>query len=281
MNESSHARSHAQALHIATLLLRPLIRLLAHCGVGLAEFVELGKRLYVEQAAESLRRDGRRVSDAALSVMTGVHRKDVRRIGAAAPLAPPEQRRPSLLSAVMSLWSGDPRFVDGRGAARPLRRRQQVRGVPPLSEASFEDLLEEVSKGVPPRALLDAWLRQGAVRLDAEGRVCWAAPELAAGEELQQLARTARAAADRLQASWENLHGPRRDHVLFSVRGEGLLEQDVLLLHALVRRWGRRFGDRLNQHVTEAIARGKAEDGDRRYSFGLHSYAEPAGPTAS
>ena len=266
-----NSNSREQALHIATLLMRPLIRLLTHHGVGLNDLVELAKRIYVEQAARQLRQDGRRVTDAALSTMTGVHRKDVKRIEEAGPLAPAEKRKRSLLDTVMAVWSGDPRFIDERGAARALERRSSVRET---TGPCFEDLIEEVSKGVPPKALLDTWLQQGAVRLDERGRVCWAAPERAAGEELQSLARSARSAADRLEAAWSQTYGPKAGHWLFSVRGRSLMDEDVQALHLFVRRWGRRFGDRLNKMVTAAQARGLARGGMQRYSFGVHSYAE-------
>lgn len=270
-----NASTQEQSLHIATLLMRPLIRLLVREGVGLNELVELSKRVYIEQAMVQLGEEGRRITDAALSTMTGVHRKDVKRIGTEAPVAPTERRRKSLLETVMALWSGDARFIDERGAPRALERRSTAREA---ERATFEDLIEEVSKGVPPKALLDAWLQQGAVRVDEDGLVRWGAPERAAGEELQSMMRSARIAADRMQASWERQHHEDSSHYLFSVRGEQLLDEDVGRLHGLVRRWGRRFSDRLNREVTLAQARGRRAEGTLRYSFGLQSYAEPAEP---
>jgi hypothetical protein len=82
------------------------------------------------------------------------------------------------------------------------------------------------------------------VRLDEQGRVCWAALERAAGEELQSMARSARGAADRLEAAWAQTYGTHAGQWLFSVRGHDLLEADVQALHQFARRWGRRFGDR-------------------------------------
>jgi len=202
-----------QALQVAELLLRPLIRLLTHHGAGLNDLVELSKRIYVEQAEKRLQQDGRRVTDAALSTMTGVHRKDVKRINdERAGQEPVEKRKHSLLDLVMTLWSGDARFIDGRGAPRPLARRLIGSET---TQASFEDLIEAVTKGVPPKALLDSWIQQGAVRLDELGRVCWADPERAAGEELQALARTAHLAADRVNAAWDELYGKGGQHFLF------------------------------------------------------------------
>lgn len=263
------------ALAISAMLLRPLVRLLTQYGVGLADWVELSKRTYVEQASAQLEREGRRVTDAALSAMTGVHRKDVRRIRTEAPLAQMEQRRSSLLDAVMSRWSGDMRFLDPNGAPRPLARRLLSSDGAATGLPTFEDLLDEVSKGVQPRAQLDAWLQQGAVRMDAEGRVCWASPERAAGEELQQFARTSRIAADRLKASWEGLHDGPAPHYLNSVRGRSMLADDVARLHHLITRWGRRLGRRLNREVALAEARGKAGGGSLRFTYGVQTYSEP------
>lgn len=263
-----------QSLYIATLLLRPLIRILVRKGVELGELVELSKRVYVEQAVQALEEQGRKVTDAAVSTLTGVHRKDVKRIGSEAPLLQSERRRKSLLDATLSLWSGDLRFIDSRGAPRPLERRSQVREA---EAPTFEDLLEEVTKGVPPRALLEAWLQQGAVSLDAQGRVCWAQHERVEGEDMQVLARSALLSADRMQAAWENLQGQGSPHYLSYVRGEGLLAEDVQHLQALVRRWGRRFAERINHRVTLAQARGRPQGGRLRFSFGVQSYAVDAG----
>lgn len=260
-----------QILQMAVQLLRPLIRVSVREGVGLNDMTELLKRVYIEQAAQHLRGEGLRLTDAALSTLTGVHRKDVKRIGSAAPLAQIEGRRKSLLTLVLEHWSGDERYVNERGSARPLERRSSVRQA---EAATFEDLIEDISKGVPPRALLDAWLAQGAVRLDDEGRVCWAAPERVAGEELQNLSSTAGIAADRMEAALENQKpGSSADNFLRSVRGQGLLPEDVKRLHALTQRLGTRLGDRINHEVNLAQVRGRAQGGSHRYSFGVQSYA--------
>jgi hypothetical protein len=269
------ATTHKEVSRIAALLLRPLIRLLVHYGVGLSELVELVKHLYVEQATDKLAAERKRVTDASISVMTGLHRKDVRRISET-PVETLEARvQPSLLTAVMELWTGDARFLDKRGAARPLKRRQLGKSAVASDEATFEDLIEQVTKGVPPKALLDEWLRLGAVALDEGGAVRWAAPEYASGEELQQLRRSFRTAADRVEASWHNLFVTPKRHFLFSVRGKHILEEDALRLDEAARRWGRRFGDRMNVLTAAAEARGKAEGGDLRYSMAVQSYAEP------
>lgn len=264
-----------QTLHLALSLLQPIIRLAVQEGVLLTDMSELLKRVYIEQAVNHLNGEQRRVTDAAVSTLTGVHRKDVKRIGSENPLTSFVRPGKSLLSQVMELWSGDPRYITRAGEPRPLEKRSSA--CPP-GETSFEDLIQEVTKGVPPKALLDAWLEQGAVMLDAAGRVCRADPNRAAGEELQSFRRTAGIAADRLNAAWDNWQtggtaGTR--HLLHSVTGKNLLQGDVVELTGLAKRCSLRFSGILNRQVAFAEARGQQHGGTTRFSFGLHSYFAP------
>lgn len=263
-----------QTLQMALDVLQPIIRLAVREGVLLTDLSELIKRAYIEQAVKHLNGEQRRVTDAAVSTLTGVHRKDVKRIGSEDPLAHFVRPGKSLISRVMELWSGDPRYLTKAGSPRPLAKRSS--GCPP-GEESFEDLIQEVTKGVPPKALLDAWLEQGAVMLDDAGRVCRANPDRAAGEELQSYRRTAGIAADRLSAAWDNLKADNasKPHLLHSITGKGLLPADVSELTGLAKHWSSRFSGLLNRRVAYAEARGQQQGGTMRFSFGLQSYFEP------
>jgi hypothetical protein len=259
---------------IAALVMRPLIRLLIQYGVGLNTLTELIKHLYVDQARETLASQGKRVTDASISVMTGVHRQDVKRLGQSTPDKLLGKAQPSVLASVMEMWTGDPRFIDAHGAPKPLKRRQFGKSAKTPRNDCFEDLIEAVSKGIPPKALLDEWLRLGAVVLNAKGEVCWRSPEFAKGEELQQLKRSLLAAGDRIDAARELLRDPAAGHALKSVRAVCLREEDARNLSALVQRWGRRLGLRLNRLAAAAEERGRKEGGHWRYSFALHSFSE-------
>ncbi|MCA0175031.1 MAG: DUF6502 family protein [Proteobacteria bacterium] len=263
-----------QTLQMALDLLQPVLRLAVREGVLLTDMSELLKRAYIEQAVQHLNGEKRRVTDAAVSTLTGVHRKDVKRIGSEDPLAHFVRPGKSLVSRVMELWSGDPRYLTKSGSPRPLAKRSS--GCAP-GEESFEDLIQEVTKGVPPKALLDAWLAQGAVMLDDAGRVCRANPDRAAGEELQSYRRTVGIAADRMHAAWANFHteAEGKPHLLHSITGKGLLQDDVHELTALAKRCSSRYSGMLNRQVAYAEARGQQQGGTIRFSFGLQSYFEP------
>jgi Family of unknown function (DUF6502) len=96
----------SEIVRISTLMLRPLIRLLVHYGVNLNDFVEAVKSMYVEIAQERIKHDRERVTDSAISVMTGVHRKDVRRILEEIDGTRRRIRPASVLGLVVRVWGG-------------------------------------------------------------------------------------------------------------------------------------------------------------------------------
>ncbi|NBB82818.1 MAG: hypothetical protein GVY28_05370, partial [Alphaproteobacteria bacterium] len=95
-------------------VLRPLARLAIGLGVTYPALQSLLKTALVETALRDGSGDGTRPSQSRISLMTGVHRKDVRAIldrglpGGEAP-------RASLAETVMARWLADPRRdADGR-----------------------------------------------------------------------------------------------------------------------------------------------------------------------
>ena len=152
----------APAAIVALLaLLRPLARLAVDHGVQFGQLEELLKRALVEAAR---RRDDGPVADGAvpasrISVMTGVHRKDVRRL-AGTPGLDAVRAGSTLAAMLFTRWSTGAAWQrDGR----PLRlpRRPPADGGP-----SFEALARGVTVDVHPRTLLDELLRLGLVAHD-------------------------------------------------------------------------------------------------------------------
>jgi hypothetical protein len=259
-----------------SLVLRPVIRLLVHYGIGLADLLEMMKRLYVEVASEQIKLKKSKVTDSAVSVMTGVHRKDVHRIQEELGTGRAPQAIGSTLDQAIRLWTGDPRFMTRGGEARALPRRKMGKADAPSKVATFEDLIETASKGVPPRSVLDEWLRLGAVTLNARGDVVYALPEYAAGEELGQIRRSMMACSDRVTAAVENIvHGEKRNLVAW-IRGWDIDEADIPKLNAQTGKVIEQTTNRLNQLVTAAETRGrKRGTGTLRFSMGFHRLVEP------
>lgn len=142
-------------------LLRPLVRLLIQRGVTFPALADLLRGLYVEVAKRDLLADPKARTDSRVSLLTGVHRKEIRR-----QRIPANEAEPAFLtlsSQVIARWLGTPAFTDWDGKPLPLPRL----GPAP----SFEALVAGVTKDVRSRALLDEWLDGGIAVLDDAGQV--------------------------------------------------------------------------------------------------------------
>jgi len=147
-------------------LLRPLVRLLIQGGVTFPVLADLLRGLYVEVAAHELLNHPRAQTDSRISLLTGIHRKEIRRWRAAtheSEAVPPVITR---TSQIMARWLRHAEYIDAEGRPRPLPRLPRPEGGP-----SFESLVQSVTSDVRPRAVLDDWLNHGIVTVDAADQV--------------------------------------------------------------------------------------------------------------
>lgn len=149
------------AIDALLAVLRPLARLAIDHGVQFGQLEELMKRAMIDAAIRSAEQPGREraVPASRISVMTGIHRKDVRRLTEAPGLD--AVRADSTLAAMLfTRWmTGAAWQHDGR--PRVLPRRPPADGGP-----SFESLARGTTTDVHPRTLLDELARLGLVEHD-------------------------------------------------------------------------------------------------------------------
>ena len=168
-----HLPEPALAAEAVAKVLRPLARLAIDHGLQLPAVIDLLKKALVEEAMQTYALEGKEgkkgSSDTRISLLTGVHRKDVRRLRTEAEQ---EQSIPlpmlPLAAVVVARWISDPRFLNTDQTARPLARTPKHRqeGLP-----DFTMLVAEVSKDVGARAVLDELIRLGAVDVGDDGLV--------------------------------------------------------------------------------------------------------------
>lgn len=157
----------ASVLHALRHVMRPLVRLMLKKGVTYTYFADMLKGIFVELAEHEFRLDDKPPSDSRISLISGVHRKDVRRLRD----APHDdaERLPEAVSLgahLVSTWMSTPPFCIRTGQAAPLPRLASIGG-----EQSFDALVAHVSKDIRARVVLDEWLRLGIARVDEEDRV--------------------------------------------------------------------------------------------------------------
>src|SRR5918995_1762511 len=94
-------------------LLRPLVRLLIRSGITLPMLSELLRELYVNVAEYDFALQGKEQTDSRVSLLTGIHRKEVRRLrGAGAPVNT-VPATVSQTSRILARWLADATFTDG------------------------------------------------------------------------------------------------------------------------------------------------------------------------
>lgn len=147
-------------------LLRPLVRLLLAHGISYQVFSELVRSAYVKVVEEDFRLADKPQTDSRISLLTGLHRREVSRLRRETGSAINLPQHASIGAQVLAIWSGHPEYVDRDGVPISLPRLAGKSG-----HRSFESLVQSVSKDFRPRVVLDEWIRQGVVSLDDSDRV--------------------------------------------------------------------------------------------------------------
>ena len=147
-----------------TVLLRPLVRSLLRHGIPSDVLAAVARQVYVHVAAEEFVLPGKKQTTSRISILTGLTRKEVRRIMTTADVEDRQATdRYNRAARVISGWVRDKEFHDKDGLPLPL----PVEGI----NASFGALVRCYSGDMPARAMLDELLRVGAVRRTKDGRI--------------------------------------------------------------------------------------------------------------
>lgn len=259
---------HAElALREAAVLMAPVASWLLRHGVAYPAFAETLKAVFLEAARGELERDATKPTQSALSMLTGVHRKDVRAL-AEAPSKARAQPRPPLASQVFTRWLTDSRYRAADGKPRALPRAGARR--------SFETLCRELSNDVHPRTVLDELLRLGHVALDGERVVVLAASFVPSARLDDMTALFSSNAADHIAAAVSNLTTNAPKFLEQSIYADGLTPASIGHLHDAARQaWATAF-DAVVTQARERVDADADSEGDLRMRFGVYFFSEPA-----
>jgi hypothetical protein len=139
-------------------IFRPVARFCIRHSVHLAEIVEVLKKVFVEEARDELQRTGELESISKISLMTGVHRKDVTRIEHSDLKVPTEK---SIIARVMAQWQLDSRFATKSKGPRALECEGK--------QSEFSELVRSVNgENLSAYSVLNEMIRIGAVKKDGQ-----------------------------------------------------------------------------------------------------------------
>lgn len=247
-------------------LIRPLVRLMVRSGFPFPAFVELVRKVYVDVALNDFRLGGKEQTDSRITLLTGVHRKEVRRLREEGPddaTIPPDLSR---TSQIVARWTGSSDYLDDDGKPAALPRS----GPAP----SFESLVSSITKDVRPRAVLDDWLDRGLVTLAADDRVALVqSAVLPKPGEDSQLFYFGRNLHDHIAAAAANVGGGDRLFLERAVHYDGLTAEAARHLEAVSRQLAAQALETANKEAQQVCD--TAEHGAWRWNFGLYVYIEP------
>lgn len=250
--------------------LTPFVRLLISRAIPFSAAAELLKEIYVEVADRDFPVDGKPQTDSRIHLLTGVHRKDVRRLRTTRRDSGATPKRVSLATQIISRWTTEPSFLDATGQPRLLPRLAGE-----AEAASFDSLVRSVNTDIRPRVVLDELLRLGIVALAADEQVCLRADAFVPEPGSDELAFFfGRNLHDHATAAVHNLLGGEPRFLERSVSYNHLPLTAVAELATLSRQLGMAALQQIN---ARALSLQKENSGkpaaDQRINFGLYFFS--------
>ena len=252
-------------------ILRPLARLLMAHGVNFPGFAALAKGVFVDVAVHDFPGDDGALTDSRVSLLSGVHRREVKRLRLETPQSSPPPVV-SLGGQIVAHWCADPRFLDAQRLPRPIPRLASQGG-----DVSFEKLVASVSKDIRPRAVLDEWLRLGVAHLDDEDCVHLAESAFVPAQGAEEKAfYFGKNLHDHMAAAAHNLLDGRPPLLERSVYYDELSPASVEALRELSRQLAVAAMQEVNRRAIELQQQDTGrDDANARMTFGVYFYDEP------
>jgi hypothetical protein len=153
-----------QVIEALFLVLRPIVKILLRYGIGVSEFSELVKKSYVDVATTEFGIRGRPTNISRVAVMTGMTRKEVRRLrnileDGEVTLAV----KTTPIAEILHRWHAEDDFLDEQGRPSALAFSE--------GKNSFSSLVKRFGGDVPPGAMRTELKRIGSVVEDENGQL--------------------------------------------------------------------------------------------------------------
>ncbi len=234
-------------------LLRPVLRFALKHGLKLHDLVDCAKSELCDLAQEILRRSDSRITDSRISVMTGVHRRDVAHINSGEP---PTSSDTNVITRIVGMWQTDKRFTTSAGTPRVLTIGRK--------DSEFTQLVAAVSSDTRAGAIRSELERSGTIEKRRAGVALVKGSFVPQGDPEKGFQLLERDMQGLIYAVEENLlHGPKIPNLhayteYDCVRDENLDE---------IRAWLTREGHNLHLRTREFLSKFDQEiDPDPNFS---------------
>lgn len=256
-------------------LLRPLVKLLLSFRIAFPQFAELLKRSYVEVAEKEFPLDNKPQTDTRLSLLTGIHRKDIKRLR---HQGSETEEAPAVISTggkLVARWISEPKYrgEDNTPLSLPLK---STTGKP-----SFESLVQDVFKqDIRPRVILDEWLNLGVVSMSKDNIITLNTQAFIPSKGLEEKAFfLGHNLADHLAASTHNLLDQQPAFFERCIYYDGLSDESIEKLREHAANRGMETLMSLNDLAMSLKTQDMAKAQNKhRINIGLYVYHEAEEP---
>ena len=147
------------------LVLRPLARIFLRFGISYRQFEQISKAAFVDVATSDFGIRGRPTNISRVAVMTGMTRKEVRRIRDELSAGDDDfvSIRNQPLANLLHNWAAEKEFLDDSGGPAVLPYEGE--------RGSFERLVKFTGGDIPPGAIRTELKRVGAIEVDDQKRI--------------------------------------------------------------------------------------------------------------
>ena len=153
-----------QVIEALLLLLRPIVKILLRFGIGVSEFTEIVKKSYVDVASTEFGIRGRPTNISRVAVMTGLTRKEVRRLRDVIETGKSTLKvKTTPIAEILHRWHAEDDFLDSKGRPAALSFDE--------GDHSFSSLVKRFGGDVPPGAMRTELKRIGSVVEDEAGNL--------------------------------------------------------------------------------------------------------------
>ena len=254
-------------------VLRPFVKLMLANNLTYTFAIDVLKVLFVEVADSDFTIDNKRQTDSRISLMSGVHRKDVKRLREQQPnIEDVMPENVSLGTQLIAVWNATPKYLNEDGTPKPLQRFAASN-----PEASFEGLVRSLSTDIHPRAVLDEWLRLGVARVDDEGFVHLTTDMFIAQEGFEEkIYYFGHNLHDHAQAAVSNVLGQQASFLERCVHYDTLTINSINEIGEQAEKQGMKTLREINKLADSHSVKDQGDaQANMRMTFGVYYYYEP------
>ena len=249
-------------------LLYPLVRLVIARSINFGSFTDIMKFVMVKEAERQLKQKTTEViSDSRISIVTGIHRKEVKRIrGMKANDV--SVYEPSLASQVVARWIGDKKLQSKNGPKLLPRKKLTEK------DFDFDDLVTSIHTDVRPRVVLEELIDRGLVTVNESDELQLLPEKLAMKQDQEEtLHYLSLNIHDHLATAVHNLNDPDNKQLDRCVHYHGLSKEAVEQLKTMAEKQSMDALVVINKEAQDLI-KDPHSRGDQRMNFGTYFHHE-------